>query len=180
LTPAIAASSELEFVEAVANIYGTVLFTDFPTRSEEIAAEIRASGADIVGLQEVSVWTVTGGGGAVPSLDFLEILKSDLGPGYSVEAVSRNAMLGPFPLAPRVLLALRFSFLRRHRSSRALWSLKTATSSSQKTTPIWRSPGPIQATMTSRSFFRSLASRFRSIAAGRRSTPRSKARSSDS
>ena len=99
LTPAITATTELEFVEAVGTIYGTVLFTDFPTRSAQIAAVIKASGADIIGLQEVSNWTVIGGGGAVPSLDFLEILKSDLGPGYSVAAVSHNAMLGPFPLA---------------------------------------------------------------------------------
>jgi endonuclease/exonuclease/phosphatase family metal-dependent hydrolase len=99
LTPAIAATSEAEFVEAVATIYGTVLFTDFPTRSEQIAAEIRASGADIIGLQEVSDWTVLGGVGDVPSLDFLNILMSDLGPDYSVAAVSYNAALGPFPLA---------------------------------------------------------------------------------
>ena len=99
LTPAIAATSELEFVTAVGTIYGTVLFTDFPARSQVIADEIRASGADIIGLQEVSKWTVLGGGGLVPSLDFLEILMADLGPGYSIEAVSHNAMLGPFPLA---------------------------------------------------------------------------------
>lgn len=99
LTPAIGATSEAEFVEAVATIYGTVLFTDFPTRSEQIAAEIKTSGADIIGLQEVSEWTVLGGGVDAPSLDFLDILMSDLGPDYSVASVSHNAMLGPFPLA---------------------------------------------------------------------------------
>ena len=98
LTDAIAATSELEFVEEVGKIYGTVLFTDFPARSKQIAAEIKASGADIIGLQEVSNWTVFGGIGDVPSLDFLDILMSDLGSNYSVEAVSDNAMLGPFPL----------------------------------------------------------------------------------
>lgn len=114
LTPAIelafhpAPTLEL-FVTAVATIYGETLFTNFPTRSKEITAEVAAERPDIIGLQEVSSWTVLPGptapGGFVPplpSLDFLEILMTDLGNAglnYSVAAVSANASLGPFPLA---------------------------------------------------------------------------------
>ncbi|MGI9648714.1 MAG: endonuclease/exonuclease/phosphatase family protein, partial [Acidimicrobiia bacterium] len=98
-----------QFVTAVATIYGEALSTDFPARSKAIAAEIAATRPDIIGLQEVSNWTVLAGPGTpvgfvppVPSLDFLTILMGDLavaGLDYSVAAVSHNASLGPFPLA---------------------------------------------------------------------------------
>ena len=49
LDPALSATNGQEFVEAVAQIYGTVVFTDFPARAEAIAdqplAEIVGEGA---------------------------------------------------------------------------------------------------------------------------------------
>src|SRR5665811_1824940 len=100
LTPALAAETPEEFVEAVALIYGTVQFTDFPARSEAIADEIQATEPDLIGLQEVTKWT-TAGLSPPPGYDFLEILEGSLearGLHYSVAAVANNANIGPAPL----------------------------------------------------------------------------------
>jgi hypothetical protein len=100
LTPAVTATTPTELLVAVATIYGRVLFTDFPTRSGAIADEIATDHPDLVGLQEVSQWTVTGPTPA-PSLDFLAILQAQLaarGLHYAVAAVSHNADIGPLPL----------------------------------------------------------------------------------
>ena len=101
LTPALAASTPQGFVEAVARIYSTVQYTNFPARAEAIADEIQARGPDVIGLQEVSRWT-TGGVNPPPGYDFLAILQSALtarGLSYSVAAVADNASIGPAPLA---------------------------------------------------------------------------------
>ena len=105
LQAAIGASSPEEFVFAVAQIYGTVQFTNFPARAEAIADQIAMDNPDIIGLQEVSDWEVVNfapGLPAPPSYDFLEILQAALnarGLSYSVAAVSNNADIGPIPLA---------------------------------------------------------------------------------
>jgi endonuclease/exonuclease/phosphatase family metal-dependent hydrolase len=101
LTPALTATDAASFVAAVAQIYGTVLYTNFPARAEAIADEVEAQGPDLIGLQEVTKWT-TAGEKAPPGFDFLAILQSDLearGLDYSVAAVSDNADIGPAPLA---------------------------------------------------------------------------------
>ena len=93
----------LKFVGAVAEIYGTAVFTDFPTRATEIAAEVAATEPDLVGLQEVSKWTAQSGvlTAAPPSFDFLALLQSALkskGLDYTVAGVVNNALIGPVPL----------------------------------------------------------------------------------
>ncbi|HEX3242078.1 MAG TPA: endonuclease/exonuclease/phosphatase family protein [Solirubrobacterales bacterium] len=101
LTPALTATDAASFVAAVAQIYGTVLYTNFPARAEAIADEVEAQGPDLIGLQEVTKWT-TEGEKAPLGFDFLAILQSDLearGLDYSVAAVSDNADIGPAPLA---------------------------------------------------------------------------------
>ena len=101
LEAATQAKTPTEFIVAVATIYGTVQFTNFPARAEAIANEIASEQPDLIGLQEVSKWTATGPG-APPSLDFLAILQADLakhGLSYSVASVSNNADIGPVPLA---------------------------------------------------------------------------------
>jgi hypothetical protein len=101
LTPALGAETPEEFVGAVAVIYGTVQFTDFPTRAEAIADEIEAKKPDLIGLQEVTKWT-TSGTNPPPGYDFLEILEGALaarGLDYSVAATASNAKIGPVPLA---------------------------------------------------------------------------------
>lgn len=101
LGPALAAGENpVAFVEAVAQIYATVQYTDFPARAEAVADEIEEKGPDLVGLQEVTKWT-TEGLSPPPGYDFLAILQSDLearGLHYSVAAVSHNANIGPAPL----------------------------------------------------------------------------------
>jgi endonuclease/exonuclease/phosphatase family metal-dependent hydrolase len=101
LTPALAATDAPSFVAAVAQIYATVQYTNFPLRAEAIADEIDEEEPDLIGLQEVTKWT-TGGLNPPPGYDFLAILQSDLaarGLDYSVAAVSDNANIGPAPLA---------------------------------------------------------------------------------
>jgi endonuclease/exonuclease/phosphatase family metal-dependent hydrolase len=101
LNPALEAKTPEAFVEAVAQIYATVQYTNFPQRAEAIADEIQEQGPDLIGLQEVSKWT-TGGVNPPPGYDFLAILENDLnarGLHYTVAAVSHNANIGPAPLA---------------------------------------------------------------------------------
>ena len=100
LAPAIDAENPTEFVIAVATIYATVQFTDFPTRAGAIADEIAATAPDLIGLQEVSLWETTGP--TLPGVDFLDVLQDALearGLDYTVGAVSTNAVIGPAPLA---------------------------------------------------------------------------------
>lgn len=101
LGPALEAKTPEGFVEAVARIYATVQYTNFPQRAEAIADEIQEEGPDLIGLQEVTKWT-TGGLNPPPGYDFLAILQSELearGLDYSVAAIAHNANIGPAPLA---------------------------------------------------------------------------------
>jgi endonuclease/exonuclease/phosphatase family metal-dependent hydrolase len=101
LQPALTATDPASFVGAVAQIYATVQYTNFPARAEAIADEVEAQGPDLIGLQEVTKWT-TAGVNAPPGYDFLAILQGDLaarGLDYSVASVSDNADIGPAPLA---------------------------------------------------------------------------------
>ena len=105
LTPALAATTPAQFVAAVATIYGTAVFTNFPKRAEAIADTVAAENPDVIGLQEVSKWIaqplVQGSTAKPPSFDFLQILQTELaerGLDYRVAAVSHNADIGPAPL----------------------------------------------------------------------------------
>jgi endonuclease/exonuclease/phosphatase family metal-dependent hydrolase len=100
LAPALEATTDEEFVEAVARIYATVQYTNFPARAEAVAAEIQEKEPDLIGLQEVTKWT-TEGLNPPAGYDFLEILQNDLtarGLHYEVAVVSHNAKIGPAPL----------------------------------------------------------------------------------
>ena len=100
LNPALAAPNAQAFFGAVAQIWGNVLATSFPTRAAALADEVAATHPDLIGLEEVSRWTVIGAS-PTPSLDFLAILQSQLtarGLDYDVASVSDNADIGPVPL----------------------------------------------------------------------------------
>ncbi|MFZ0161223.1 MAG: endonuclease/exonuclease/phosphatase family protein [Kineosporiaceae bacterium] len=100
LTPALVATDTASFLGAVAMIYGTAQFTDFPARAEALADEIQSGDPDLVGLQEVTVWE-TSGPGVPKTQDFLAILQDELsarGLHYAVASVSDNANIGPVPL----------------------------------------------------------------------------------
>ncbi len=103
LDPALLATTPAEFVAAVATIYNTAVFTNFPKRAEAIADTVAAQDPDLIGLQEVSKWIAQPlvPGANPPSYDFLTILQAALaqrGLHYSVGAVSDNADIGPAPL----------------------------------------------------------------------------------
>jgi endonuclease/exonuclease/phosphatase family metal-dependent hydrolase len=101
LNPALEATTPEAFVEAVARIYATVQYTNFPQRAEAIADEIEENEPDLIGLQEVSKWT-TGGLNPPAGYDFLAILENDLqarGLHYTAASVAHNAKIGPAPLA---------------------------------------------------------------------------------
>jgi endonuclease/exonuclease/phosphatase family metal-dependent hydrolase len=96
------AGNQTAFVTAVNRIYHTVAVTDFPTRAKTIADEIAAERPDMIGLQEVTTWTVTrnDGGEAPEPINFLDILQKELaqrGLNYTDKAISDNADL-PAPL----------------------------------------------------------------------------------
>lgn len=101
LNPALEAQTPEAFVEAVARIYATVQYTNFPQRAEAIADEIQKQDPDLIGLQEVSKWT-TGGVNPPAGYDFLAILENDLsarGLHYTAASIAHNAKIGPAPLA---------------------------------------------------------------------------------
>jgi endonuclease/exonuclease/phosphatase family metal-dependent hydrolase len=105
LTPALTATTPEAFVAAVAQIYGTAVFTNFPRRAEAIADTIAEEEPDLIGLQEVTRWiarrTAPGTSPTPASYDFLAILQAELaerGLDYRVGAVSENADIGPAPL----------------------------------------------------------------------------------
>lgn len=100
LDPAAAATTIPQLLGEVAAIYAHVVGTDVPARMGAIADEIAAHEPDLVGLQEVSLWSVTGPT-PFPGFDFLAILQAQLaarGEAYSVAATSWNADIGPLPL----------------------------------------------------------------------------------
>jgi endonuclease/exonuclease/phosphatase family metal-dependent hydrolase len=100
LGPALEAKTPEGFVEAVARIYATVQYTNFPQRADAIADEIQETEPDLIGLQEVTKWT-TGGLNPPPGYDFLAILEGELearGLDYSAASIAHNANIGPAPL----------------------------------------------------------------------------------
>src|SRR4030095_15997680 len=58
LDAALAATDLTQFLVAANSIWGTVQATNFPARSDAIADEIAANKPDLIGLQEVTKWTV--------------------------------------------------------------------------------------------------------------------------
>jgi endonuclease/exonuclease/phosphatase family metal-dependent hydrolase len=101
LTPAITATSEAEFFEALNGILFEFTTTNYAVRSGAIANEIAAVGPDLIGLQEVAFWTLTPPVGPPVEVDFLGILQLQLaarGLFYSAVAVSDNAdIAAPLP-----------------------------------------------------------------------------------
>ena len=101
--PALTATTPDEFVAAVAQIYGTAVFTNFPKRAEAIADTIATEEPDLIGLQEVSKWI------AQPRSPGPTRRASTSSPScrrrwpkrglhYEVAVVSQNADIGPAPL----------------------------------------------------------------------------------
>jgi len=108
LNPALEATTPEGFVAAVAQIYATVQYTNFPARAQAIANEIQAKDPDLIGLQEVTKWT-TEGLNPPPGYDYLAILEAALaerGLHYTAASISHNAKIGPAPLVSATCPAL--------------------------------------------------------------------------
>ena len=101
LTPALTATDAASFVAAVAQIYATVLYTNFPARAEAIADEIEAKDPDLIGLQEVTKWT-TEGAKRLPDTTSSPSCRATSQAAASTtrwRPSSDNADIGPAPLA---------------------------------------------------------------------------------
>jgi endonuclease/exonuclease/phosphatase family metal-dependent hydrolase len=64
--------------EVAGAIWAQIQLTDYPARSARLADEILASGADVVGLQEVARFIVFVPGAEPQTLDFLQVLLGQL------------------------------------------------------------------------------------------------------
>lgn len=93
LAPVIAAKTPEEFLSAAQAALAQVAATNFPERSQALAAEIVAKNPHLVGLQEVYSFTFNGNNGPPPFRDHLADLLNALsaqGANYKVAAVVRN------------------------------------------------------------------------------------------
>jgi endonuclease/exonuclease/phosphatase family metal-dependent hydrolase len=126
LSPAIGAPTIPEAIDGAGTVWNELQSTRFAERVVPLAREIKASKADLVGLQEVALWrkqTPSDGGakpisplpGATPAtdveIDFLALLRAQLGSSYKVAVVQeefdaelpvdadKNDMTGTGPLA---------------------------------------------------------------------------------
>ena len=105
LAPAINAPGIPEAINGAGTVWNEVQATKFPERAVPLAKEIKASKADLVGLQEVALWHVQqpSDGGAPPispvpgataastvAFDFLALLQAQLGSSYKVVVVQEE------------------------------------------------------------------------------------------
>jgi endonuclease/exonuclease/phosphatase family metal-dependent hydrolase len=97
-----------QIVAAAAAVYGQVVQTDFPARTEIIARETVEQSPVLIGLQEVALWETGPPGALTPSYDFLEILLAELeerGATYQPVAINTN-FTGTLPIGPTTLARL--------------------------------------------------------------------------
>jgi hypothetical protein len=105
LGPALVAQNEEQFLAAVFNILGTIEYNNFPERAEALAAEIVEKKPHLVGLQEVSNFTIDGSNTGPPFNDYLEVLLAALeaqGANYRVAAFVKNVDI-TFPFASNMI-----------------------------------------------------------------------------
>jgi endonuclease/exonuclease/phosphatase family metal-dependent hydrolase len=105
LSPAIGAPSIAEAIDGSGTVWNELQSTKFAERVVPLAKEIKASKADLVGLQEVALWRKQSpsDGGAPPispiggataatevEIDFLALLRKELGSSYKVVVVKEE------------------------------------------------------------------------------------------
>src|SRR3954466_10162547 len=105
LSPAINAPTIPEAIDGAGAVWNELQATKFAERVVPLAREIKASRADLVGLQEVALWRkqTPSDGGAPPSspiagataateveIDFLALLRKQLGSSYKVVVVKEE------------------------------------------------------------------------------------------
>src|SRR6267378_6348220 len=118
LQEVLAAATPFQFIVAVATDYNHVITNNFPERAQAIAAEIIATGPDLVGLQEVALWRTGPHTSPTPTpattiaYDYLQILLDALstqGGQYSVLVVRNNFDVQGPGLFPTGLLDVRLT-----------------------------------------------------------------------
>ncbi len=103
LSPAINATTISSAIDGSGTIWNELQATKFAERAVPLAREIKASKADLVGLQEVALWRkqTPSDGGAKPvspfgvpattvEIDFLKLLQAQLGNSYRVVVVQEE------------------------------------------------------------------------------------------
>jgi endonuclease/exonuclease/phosphatase family metal-dependent hydrolase len=104
LTEIVSAPDQATFIGAVTQAWANVVATDFPSRADALAEEVRRTRPDVIGLQEVTLWrdqtpADTVAGVTTPNatnvvFDFLALLQAELverGVPYTAVSTSVNA-----------------------------------------------------------------------------------------
>ena len=93
LGPAFGAQDLSELIETLGKLWAEVQATDIPGRAVSVAHQIAASAPDLVGLQEIALWSVGTPGAMAPKYDFLLLILEALqneGLFYAPIAVNRD------------------------------------------------------------------------------------------
>ncbi len=93
LGPAFGAKDFAELIATLGKIWSEVQATDIPLRAESIARQIAISAPDLVGLQEIALWSTGTPGAMAPKYDFLLLVLDALqkeGMTYAPIAVNRD------------------------------------------------------------------------------------------
>ena len=117
LVDVITATTPTQFVIGAATDYGHAVANNFPERAQAIAAEIGATGPDLVGLQEVALWrtgvhTTPPTPATTVTFDYLQILLTALsarGLQYTVLVVRNNFDVQGPALFPTGIVDIRLT-----------------------------------------------------------------------
>jgi len=111
LDPLLAATTQQDFLVAAVRAYAELQQTDFPARAGKIADQIAKVRPDVVGLEEVAIWSVSApydpatgqGAPAVVQYDFLRLIIDSLAarhlPYDSASVVRTSDVSAPVPTA---------------------------------------------------------------------------------
>ncbi|HZI91225.1 MAG TPA: endonuclease/exonuclease/phosphatase family protein [Thermoleophilaceae bacterium] len=124
----IGARDRAEFEQKTTELWQQIQSTNFPARAKLLAAEIKKTGPDLVGLQEVALWRRSPNGvkddSATPSTivvyDFLKILRRELkarGLRYSVPVVQQEADIEAATQQYDVRLTMRDAILVKRKKN---------------------------------------------------------------
>jgi endonuclease/exonuclease/phosphatase family metal-dependent hydrolase len=111
LDPLLAATTQQDFLVAAVRAYAELQQTDFPARAGKIADQIAKVRPDVVGLEEVAIWSVSApfdpttgqGAPAVVQYDFLKLIIDSLAARHlrydSASVVRTSDVSAPVPTA---------------------------------------------------------------------------------
>jgi endonuclease/exonuclease/phosphatase family metal-dependent hydrolase len=107
LDPVFAARDFPELIAAVTKIWTDVQSTDIPARAAVLAREIAAAAPDLLGLQEIALWSTGAPGALSPKCDFLLLILEALqkeGVFYTPIAIAKDLdATGPLDMSGNLL-----------------------------------------------------------------------------